>query len=714
MHQSYRSRLTVWTALGASALAICSLLGVAASSQAGAAPNYKWTPTYLGLGVGNEIGTPSCPTPGWCVATTGGQFAAEPNFATLSGGSWTTTAAPVPSEFGVLELGDPSCPAVGWCVAPGGNGDGSPTPMVETLSDGTWTPTVFTGAANLEAVSCVAIGSCTAVGDGTIETLSGGSWTTATVPATGLDPASAGAVNLEAIECVTAETCESVGTYLDAGGNQWGVIETLLGGTWSASTAPLNGLNPADDPSVTLATLACPGLNACTAVGTYDNTSGMTQGLIETLAAGTWTAQPAPLAGLNPPAGANPELGFGTDISCPSVGACVSVGSYKDAAGNQHGLIETLSDGTWSAATAPVVGLYPPTSPTSPVVALADVSCPAVGSCVAVGSYSGESPPPSNYIENTGLIETLLNGVWTATSINPPGGGSYLGTVACPAMGSCVSTGGSDLNNITEVYSGLIENQSVVSLGYWEVASDGGIFNFGGANFYNSMGGMKLNSPIVGMAATPDGKGYWLVASDGGVFALGDAEYYGSMGGRKLNAPVVGIAASPDGNGYWLVASDGGIFNFGDAPFLGSMGGQHLNAPIVGIATSAFTGWGYWEVASDGGIFNFGGALFEGSMDGQHLNAPVVGIAPTPDGAGYWEVASDGGIFSFGDAYFYGSMGGQHLNKPIVGIAPTFDGGGYWEVASDGGIFNFGDAPFEGSMGAQHLNSPVVGLGSSG
>ena len=32
-----------------------------------------------------------------------------------------------------------------------------------------------------------------------------------------------------------------------------------------------------------------------------------------------------------------------------------------------------------------------------------------------------------------------------------------------------------------------------------------------------------LNRPIVGMAATPDGKGYWLVASDGGIFAFGDA-----------------------------------------------------------------------------------------------------------------------------------------------------------------------------------------------
>jgi hypothetical protein len=25
-----------------------------------------------------------------------------------------------------------------------------------------------------------------------------------------------------------------------------------------------------------------------------------------------------------------------------------------------------------------------------------------------------------------------------------------------------------------------------------------------------------LNSPVVGIAATPDGKGYWLVAADGG------------------------------------------------------------------------------------------------------------------------------------------------------------------------------------------------------
>jgi ribosomal protein L24E len=88
------------------------------------------------------------------------------------------------------------------------------------------------------------------------------------------------------------------------------------------------------------------------------------------------------------------------------------------------------------------------------------------------------------------------------------------------------------------------------------------------------------------MATTPDGKGYWLVASDGGIFAFGDAGFYGSMGGRPLDRPVVGMATTPDGTGYWLVASDGGIFAFGDAAFAGSMGGHPLDAPMVAVGGS--------------------------------------------------------------------------------------------------------------------------------
>jgi hypothetical protein len=46
------------------------------------------------------------------------------------------------------------------------------------------------------------------------------------------------------------------------------------------------------------------------------------------------------------------------------------------------------------------------------------------------------------------------------------------------------------------------------------------------------------------MAATPDGLGYWLVASDGGIFNYGNAGFAGSMGGTPLNQPVVGMASA--------------------------------------------------------------------------------------------------------------------------------------------------------------------------
>jgi hypothetical protein len=243
--------------------------------------------------------------------------------------------------------------------------------------------------------------------------------------------------------------------------------------------------------------------------------------------------------------------------------------------------------------------------------------------------------------------------------------------------------------------------------GYTEVASDGGLFDFGNP-FYGSMGGRPLNDPMVGGVPVTGQPGYWTVASDGGIFSFGDAGFYGSMGGKPLNAPIVGMASTPDGLGYWLVASDGGIFAYGDADFYGSRGGQPLNKPIVGMASTP-DGLGYWLVASDGGIFSYGDANFYGSTGSLTLDKPVVGMAATPDGKGYWLVASDGGIFSYGDANFYGSMAGKPLNEPMVAIESSGDGLGYWTIAADGGVFSFGDAMFLGSMGGRALNAPVVG-----
>ncbi len=247
--------------------------------------------------------------------------------------------------------------------------------------------------------------------------------------------------------------------------------------------------------------------------------------------------------------------------------------------------------------------------------------------------------------------------------------------------------------------------------GYYLYGAAGELGGFGNDEFLNYLGDLtaiNLNQPIVGMATTPSDGGYWMVATDGGIFSFGDAQFYGSTGAIHLNKPIVGMASTPDGKGYWMVASDGGIFSFGDAAFYGSTGAIHLNKPIVGMATTP-DGKGYWLVASDGGIFTFGDAAFYGSTGAIHLNQPIVGMTTTPSGNGYWLVAADGGIFTFGDAPFFGSTGNIHLNSPIVGMTPTSDGRGYWFTASDGGVFSYGDAPFFGSLGGTGTDD-VVGM----
>src|ERR1035437_2864048 len=212
--------------------------------------------------------------------------------------------------------------------------------------------------------------------------------------------------------------------------------------------------------------------------------------------------------------------------------------------------------------------------------------------------------------------------------------------------------------------------------------------------------GVVLNAPIVDVASTPDGHGYWEGASDGGIFSFGDAQFYGSTGAIHLNQPIVAMKSTPDGGGYWEVASDGGIFSFGDAQFYGSTGAIHLNQPIVSMESTP-DGGGYWIVASDGGVFAFGDAKFQGSASAMTPNSPVVGLASTSDGLGYWETATDGSVFAFGDAKFAGNAPN---GQPVVGISAK--GTGYRTVASDGGIFTFGGAGFYGSLGGSTVYSP--------
>ncbi len=349
----------------------------------------------------------------------------------------------------------------------------------------------------------------------------------------------------------------------------------------------------------------------CIAVGT---------GAIATTDGGAqWTV-------LGNPSGSTPLSG----ISCLSQTVCTVVGGPN--------IYDTVDGGSaWTTQVMP-----------TGVASLVGVDCASMVNCVTTGSGTNLGGAIVTLLSPPAVASTTLSagtiGVRYSASLQAAGG---LAPYSWALVGGALPTGlrletngtVSGIPAIPGVYHGTFSVTDANGLsgggavtitigptsgpGYWEVASDGGIFTYGAAPFRGSTGGLHLNKPIVGMAATPDDRGYWLVASDGGIFAFGDAVFYGSTGNIHLNAPIVAMAATPDGAGYWLVASDGGIFAFGDAGFYGSTGGLRLDKPIVGMAS-------------------------------------------TLDGGGYWLVASDGGIFAFGDAGFYGSTGGLPLNKPIV------------------------------------------------
>jgi hypothetical protein len=667
-----------------------------------------------------------------------------------NGTTWTETQAPQPnnagsgvdqglwlgsSQCGVLLFDElcraVSCPTATTCYAVGQYLDtaGHSEPVIETLSNGTWsstegplptTPPPATDAgpnfpdAFLMSVSCASATSCVAVGQyedtsgniqGLIATLSGTTWSAQAAPFPSGQSASLDQSILEGVSCPTVTFCAASGFFVDTSSQSNGWLVTLANGTWTGVRAPEPsdaGGDPGGHQLALLPQVSCPSPTACVAVGLYLNASSQTFPLLDSWNGSGWTDNPMPLPNNAGSAPTSPQQL--TAVSCGSPVSCVAVGFYLDTGNHPYGLIETLSNGTWTPTEAPQPSNF---RNTGSFANLREVSCPTPAFCVTDGFYT------TLVNSEVGMLDTFSGGRWstsalpTPSNVTPNTGLQSAGrTVGCYSPVSCAMAG--NYVDTSGHVQGFLDTWTGAQ-GYWLDASDGGIFTYPNNIFFGSTGGLKLNAAMVGMATTPDAQGYWLVGADGGIFSFGDAVFQGSRGGQPLNKPIVGMAPTPTGGGYWLVASDGGIFNYGDAVFYGSRGGQPINAPIVGMAPTA-DGKGYWLVGADGGIYSYGDALFYGSTGSLKLNKPVVGMAATPTGLGYWLVASDGGIFNYGDANFYGSTGGMTLNNPAVGMASSPSGTGYWLVASDGGVFNYGDAPFAGSAGGMVLNKPVVGM----
>ena len=231
--------------------------------------------------------------------------------------------------------------------------------------------------------------------------------------------------------------------------------------------------------------------------------------------------------------------------------------------------------------------------------------------------------------------------------------------------------------------------------GYWLVASDGGIFTFGDAAFYGSTGRhAPSTSPSWAWPPPPTARatGWWPPTAASSPSATPPST--ARPAAMPLNKPIVGMAATPDGKGYWLVASDGGIFTFGDAAFYGSTGGTPLNQPIVGMALTGISGPASKLVFSSQPGGASGGTAFSTqpvvtvedaagdpvTTDNSTVTIGITSGTPTSGGPGVLSTctstAENDGVFTF------------------AGCTINTAGTGYKLTATDGQLASATSAPF--------------------
>ncbi|MDQ2839035.1 MAG: hypothetical protein M3Y89_16720, partial [Actinomycetota bacterium] len=360
-----------------------------------------FTPTQAPDGVGPQRSFPgavACPAAGSCIAVGGGDNSAS--ILTLAGGTWTPMPVPpLPANANGTAAGLSwvVCPAVDYCVAAGS--------YTEVVSGN-----------NL----------------GLIETLSNGSWSAiqAPVPADALD--GSGLIRLSDLACGAVGSCVLVGNYVDTAGDTQALSDVLSAGSWTPVRLPLPAVHDYD-PLASLASVACPAAGACTAVGSYDVLDSTTGPLVETLSGGIWSATAAPL-----PTGYSSDGAGLTSVSCPATGWCLAVGPAPNIRQTMNGFVDTLSDGQWTSRDAPM----PANASSYPFASLGPVTCVAVGSCTMVGQYDDNQAPRVSRV----LLASLADGRWSSIQAPLPADAiakphPSLRSLSCVSAGSCVAVG---------------------------------------------------------------------------------------------------------------------------------------------------------------------------------------------------------------------------------------------------------------------------------
>ena len=371
----------------------------------------------------NVLNSVSCLSSTACTAVGYSDVNAGPQTLVQSwdGATWSLVDSPNAIinilDFNFNQLNSVSCTSTTSCTAVGfyTNSIYTVTRTLVLSFDGTsWTIVDSPNApsqpslenSTLESVSCTSSVSCMAVGwsnDGTDEiplamSWDGTNWTLMTTPTVGADGG-----RLLSVSCISPTSCTAVGQQ------QGSLYQTLVmswnGSAWSHVASP-NHVGVTNQ----LFSVSCVATDSCVAVGSFsENLFDRT--LVLTWNGSSWNLTDSPNNGLG-----DNEL---DDVSCTDATTCIAVGVYGADIGDQALML--AFDGTsWTL-------LANPSDIGAVQSGLFGVSCSAVNSCFAVGTYQPVEPPQTLIIALTGPAPPTTTTSTTSTTLPEPVAPAFTG-----------------------------------------------------------------------------------------------------------------------------------------------------------------------------------------------------------------------------------------------------------------------------------------------
>jgi subtilisin family serine protease len=341
-----------------------------------------------------------------------------------NGSTWSLQTVPAPAGVTQSALEDISCSSATSCLAVGNTNNpetgsslqNGPVGFALNWDGAQWSVSTSLQPGPFFGVSCGAVSSCDAIGDGVGRHWDGGQWTIEDT----FHPLDGSDLEIGDVSCASKTACTAVGSFSGPRYNHGThVLAERLTPRWSLQSTPT-------PPTVTesaLEDVSCTSTTACWGVG-VDNRGGSTiasaaNGLIEQWNGTSWQQLARDASG--------PLYG---STCAPATTFCVAVGQRANGNGT---LVEHVSGSKWSLQSTPDPA-------TADEIKLEDVSCTSASECTAVGHYHSTA---------SGTYKPLAlrwNGTaWSLQTTPDPdaeeGKNAELLSVSCSSSTFCIAIG---------------------------------------------------------------------------------------------------------------------------------------------------------------------------------------------------------------------------------------------------------------------------------